>query len=70
MNGPPPLNRRDFLGGSAHGFSAMALHGLLQSEGLAAQPDAVRHSPRAKNVIFLFMDGGGRGAEGAGVGRV
>ena len=50
--------RRNFLLRHAHGFGAMAL-GALHAE--SADPLRVRaphHTPRAKSVIFLFMDGG------------
>jgi hypothetical protein len=65
---PVPLSRRDLLAHSAQGFGSIALAALLH-ERCAAKPSAppVR-SPlearvphyfrRAKNVIFLFMDGG------------
>ena len=47
---------------TAGGFGALALSALLSESSFAAQhPLAIRPphwSPRAKNVIFLFMDGG------------
>lgn len=58
------LSRRELLQTSANGFGAMALAALLaeSSRGAApANPLAPRpsHYPaKAKNVIFLFMDGG------------
>jgi hypothetical protein len=49
----------------ANGFGAVALAALCQEEALAAAPSADplapragHHAPRAKSVIFLFMDGG------------
>ena len=55
-------NRRDFLFRHAHGFGAMALAALrAEAAGRATNPLEVRaphHAPRAKSVIFLFMDGG------------
>lgn len=54
-----PRNRREFLKSSGLGFGWMALCGLLPAwhPALAsAKPTA--WPPRAKNVIFLFMDGG------------
>ena len=51
--------RRDFLLRHAHGFGAMALGALHAAE--STDPLRVRpphHTPRAKSVIFLFMDGG------------
>lgn len=49
--------RRGFLTHTSHGFGAMALWHLLAREGLtdSTQPHI---TPRAKNVIFLFMMGG------------
>ena len=64
----PPQGRRDFLFRSGVGMGAVALHSLLQRESkaddragappspLAAKPPRFR--ARAKNVIFLFMEGG------------
>jgi hypothetical protein len=56
-----PVNRRDMLLTCANGFGAVALAALLAEEGRAA-PEARRpvqhHTPTAKNVIFLYMDGG------------
>ena len=63
------MNRREWLTRTANGFGGLALAALLQDEARAAgasldrstDPLAVRepHFPaRAKNVIFLFMDGG------------
>src|SRR4051812_32867475 len=52
-----PLSRRQALGLAANGFGLMALEGLLAKESLAAvQPP--HFAPKAKSVIFLFMDGG------------
>lgn len=60
----PARSRRDILRAAAHGFGAVALESLLQSElgaatrvnPLAAKPS---HMPaKAKSVIFLFMVGG------------
>lgn len=55
-------SRREFLEKSAHGFGAIALSFLMQSE-LGADPDPLAPKPphfaaKAKNVIFLFMQGG------------
>ncbi len=63
------MTRREWLTRSANGFGGLALAALLQDEARAAAPAldrstdplAVREShfpARAKNVIFLFMDGG------------
>ncbi len=58
--------RRQFLGQSATGLGAAALAGLLTRDGLAAAPgdglpppSALTHfAPKAKKVIYLFMNGG------------
>jgi hypothetical protein len=47
-----PLTRRELLQHSATGFGLLALSALLSEQAAADTP------PRAKNVIFLFMDGG------------
>ncbi len=53
---PYPLTRREMLATCAGGFGAIALAALHAS----AKPQAsgTHHPPRAKNVIFLYMDGG------------
>jgi len=54
---PFPMSRRRWLEQSATGFGAVALASLLSDDGHAAHP--ARHfAPRARNVIFCFMDGG------------
>jgi len=64
---PEDFSRRRMLLQSGGGFGALALAGLLQQRQTladgrsAAAPLAVKplhHRPRAKSVIFLFMDGG------------
>lgn len=54
------FSRRDMLSLSALGFGSLALHGMLaESHSLAsASGSGPHHRPRAKNVIFCFMDGG------------
>src|SRR5688500_16968982 len=58
---PAPKSRRDFLQSAGIGFGWLALSGLLaersraEARGQRPQP---HHPPRAKNVIFCFMDGG------------
>lgn len=52
-----PLSRRDMLARSANGFGLFALSALLADQAAAAAPRP-HFAPRAKNVIFLFMDGG------------
>ena len=60
----PPLTRRDMLLRCANGFGAVALTALLaEEEARAGQrpPSSTRgrhHPARARNVIFLYMDGG------------
>lgn len=53
---PAALTRREMLARSANGFGLLALSGLL-AEHAGAAP-APHFAPRAKNVIFCFMDGG------------
>jgi hypothetical protein len=58
-----PLTRRDMLRTAANGFGLVALQGLLAESCAVAAPSAAtsrlpHFAPRAKNVIFLFMDGG------------
>lgn len=60
-----PSSRREFLQNAGCGFGAVALSALLQKPLLASSGDRVsasvklpHHKPRAKNVIFLFMEGG------------
>ncbi len=48
------FNRRDFLQRSSMGFGWLAYQGLAQQWASAA----THFTPRAKRVIFLFMDGG------------
>ncbi len=65
-----PLSRRAMLGRCANGFGAVALTSLLADEAQGVVPESLDQTPgplaprtphfkpRAKNVIFLFMDGG------------
>ncbi len=61
---PAPFSRRDLLRRCALGFGGVALHALLHEEAhatIAPDPLAPRtphFRPRARNVIFLYMDGG------------
>src|SRR5262245_43264971 len=48
------FSRRCLLQHSAAGFGMLALRGLLS----AAERPKPHHAPKAKSVIFLFMDGG------------
>ncbi len=71
--GAAATTRREMLSRAANGFGAVALAALLSDRSLAADsspsistrgrtdplaPRAPHHSAKAKNVIFLFMDGG------------
>jgi hypothetical protein len=53
-----PLTRRQLLQRTACGFGALAFHNLLQAAGTPAAPYANGVAPKAKRVIFLFMQGG------------
>ncbi|HEY1192066.1 MAG TPA: DUF1501 domain-containing protein [Gemmata sp.] len=60
-----PLSRRELLLRSANGFGAAALAALMQdTQGADAtateplSPKKPHFAPKAKSVIFLFMDGG------------
>src|SRR5579864_5219421 len=61
-----PLSRREMLLRCANGFGAVALAALLRDDGRAADatgknplaPKPPHFAAKAKNVIFLFMDGG------------
>ncbi len=63
---PLPQSRRAFLRQAGCGFGAVALAALMADEQLAAPiapadplaPKPPHFKPRAKNVIFLYMDGG------------
>lgn len=68
----PHISRREMLGRCSSGFGSVALAALMQdpayaaigSEKSGATVDlgfafhGAHHEPRAKNVIFLYMDGG------------
>src|SRR4051812_48556188 len=59
-----PINRREMLFRCANGFGGLALAGLLAGKQAAATgvnplaPRTPHFAPKAKSVIFLFMDGG------------
>src|SRR5690606_15331086 len=65
---PVPHSRREFLARAASGFGSVALAALAADPAFGAMsgdrrtnplaPQSTHHVPRAKNVIFLFMDGG------------
>lgn len=52
-----PTSRRRFLAETGMGFGLLALQGLLPS-WIQAATGATHFAPKARNVIFLFMDGG------------
>ncbi len=54
---PPRFTRREMLKTSATGFAWMALSALTQQRAFGAPPRP-NFPAKAKNVIFLFMDGG------------
>ena len=61
--GAVPLvpTRRALLRSASCGFGLLALSALTAERAYASSPDArplPHHAPRAKNVIFCFMDGG------------
>jgi hypothetical protein len=60
---PLPRTRREFLTESGGGFGALALASLLSKSAAAASSASASSgrahiAPRAKSVIFLFMEGG------------
>ena len=62
MNGLPELNRRQALKSCGVGMGMLGLAGLMQDDSLLAArrkgPAQVQHfMPKAKRVIFLFMNG-------------
>src|SRR4051794_32230011 len=57
------VSRREMLCRCANGFGGLALASLLAERDAAAaesplEPRAPHYAPKAKSVIFLFMDGG------------
>ena len=67
-------NRRDFLKKAGAGFGELALGDLLGAQGLLAAPEATgsanplaprrpHHAPKAKSIIWLFMEGGPSGVD-------
>src|SRR5881296_1884546 len=58
----PPPTRREMLVRCANGFGAVALAALMAEEAAAERTAAsakTEHFPsRARNIIFLYMDGG------------
>src|SRR5262245_21838716 len=59
----PGVTRRSFLADTGMGMTGLALAAMLHRDGFAkskhAKPDGKPHfTPKAKNVIWLFMCGG------------
>src|SRR6516225_2153414 len=58
FQGPAPLTRREMLVRSATGFGALAFGALAaRADDAAPGRRGTHHPARAKNVIFLYMDG-------------
>ena len=56
---PKPISRRQMLLNSANGFGALAFQALAYGETAKSLNQGETHFPaKAKNVIFLYMDGG------------
>ncbi len=60
---PLPITRREMLGYCGGGFGAVALAALMHGSGYGKRPThrrsaATHHTARARNIIFLYMDGG------------
>ena len=53
----PTLSRRSLLRMAANGFGALAAHALLGAGSATIQPKPSHERPRARSVIFLFMEG-------------
>ncbi len=55
---PSPYSRRALLQRISTGFGWLAFAGLMGRASEATASRTTHHAPRAKRVIFLFMDGG------------
>lgn len=57
---PTMISRRELLKSSANGFGLLALSGLLadRADADATAKHSPHFAPKAKNVVFCFMDGG------------
>ncbi|MBC8355683.1 MAG: DUF1501 domain-containing protein [Planctomycetes bacterium] len=56
---PPSPTRRQMLQQSGVGFGSLALNWMMQQELLGSDTTrGLHHAPRAKSVIWLFMEGG------------
>ena len=53
----PGISRRALLSRAANGFGAMAASALLGRPAAGATPTLSHFTPRARSVIFLFMEG-------------
>jgi hypothetical protein len=53
-----PLTRRDALCRIGNGFGMLAFAGMVGKTLEAVQNTGLHHAPKAKHVIFLFMNGG------------
>jgi hypothetical protein len=58
MTAPSHLSRRTWLRHTACGFGAMALHNLVRAATIPLAARVPGMVPKAKRVIFLFMQGG------------
>ena len=62
----PAHSRRDFLRRAGCGFGGLALSYLLSHDSIASEPAVIdpfapkkpHHTPKAKSIIWLFMEGG------------
>src|SRR5579871_2559899 len=54
----PAASRREFLMKAGGGFGALALSYLMGREAVAGTVKPAQLFPRAKSVIWLFMEGG------------
>jgi hypothetical protein len=54
----PLMSRRDLLRRAGMGFGLLGLAGTLQAAGRLSPTPRMHFTPRAKRVIFLFMNGG------------
>ena len=52
------VSRRQLLREASMGFGGVALCGMLAEQSLAARKTMSHFRPKAKSVIFMFMDGG------------
>ena len=52
------ISRRQLLRDASMGFGGVALCGMLAEQSLAARNTMSHFRPKAKSVIFMFMDGG------------